>query len=365
MAKKSIGYVELEWTCRTCDTRNPGTQRICEGCGAPMPPDIEFHAPSETEILDRETAGEAATRAPDIHCPYCDARNPADATVCKQCGGDLTGGESRAAGDVVAGFTTAQKAPIPCPACGQENPPGNRTCTNCGSPLPAAKPVSAPASKPALKPVNAGNGGRGCLIAFAMVALIVVAGFGFIFFRGAQRSNAMARVVDAEWTRTIEVEALLPKEYNAWLDDIPGDATVGQCTSEVRETVSEPVEGSLEVCGTPYAVDQGTGMAKVVQDCEYQILAQYCSYTVNEWQVLREVVATGSGFSPLWPEDALGTGERPADRNEVFTCVFSVNDDIFRYRATSFEEYLLCTPGSSWNVEINGNGRVVSAALTE
>lgn len=329
-----------------------------------MPPDVAFEAPSETEILDREEAGAAATKAPDIHCPYCDARNPADATVCKQCGGDLTSGEARAAGDVVAGFTTAEKAPIPCPACGHENPPGNRTCTNCGAPLPAAKPV-ATAPKPKLKPQTANGGGRGCLIAFAVIALVVVVGFGWMFFQGAQRSSAVARVVDAEWTRTIQIEGLLPKEYSAWRDEIPGDATIGQCTEEVRETVSEPVAGAREVCGTPYAVDQGTGMAEVVQDCEYQILAQYCDYTVREWQPLREEVATGTGFSPLWPENTPASGERPGERSEVFTCVFSVNDQTFRYRASSFEEYQLCTPGSSWNVEINGNGRVVAAALAD
>lgn len=360
MAKKSLGYVELEWTCPTCNTRNPGTKRTCQGCGAPMPPDVKFEAPGATKILDHTEAGEAATKAPDIHCPYCDARNPAGATVCKQCGGDLTQGQARQAGDVVAGFTTAKKPPVKCTACGQENPAEARTCANCGAPLPAAKPVAAKA-----KPEPSSSGGRGCLIAFAAMALVVVVGLGWLFYQGSQRSSTVARVAAAEWTRTVEVEGLLPRRYSAWFDEIPGDATLGQCNEEVRETVSEPVDGAREVCGTPYAVDLGTGLARVEQDCEYQILARWCDYTVNEWQTVREEVVNGTGFNPFWPESTLAGRERPGGRSETFTCVFTAGDQTYRYRVASFEDYQLCTPGSTWNLEVSGSGRVVSAALAE
>ncbi len=121
---------------------------------------------------------------------------------------------------------------------------------------------------------------------------------------------------------------------------------------------------SREVCGTPYAVDQGNGIAEVVQDCVYQIIEQRCQYTVREWQPVDVVTEEGAGFNPIWPAFT-STGLREGDRNEKYECLFTANDTTYAYQARSFAEYQSCTPGSSWTIEVNESGRVLSAAPAE
>ena len=124
--------------------------------------------------------------------------------------------------------------------------------------------------------------------------------------------------------------------------------------------VDEPVPNSIEVCGTPYAVDQGTGFAEVVQDCEYQVIEQQCQYTVNEWMPVEVVTEQGTGLSPIWP--SLAPQQREGDRAEQYECVISINDGTYVYQTRSFEEFLACEPGAEWSVVTNESGRVLSAA---
>ena len=78
MTKKSLGYVELEWTCPNCETRNPGPHKFCNGCGAPQPEDVEFEQPIEEKLITDAEQIARAQAGPDLHCPYCEARNPGD-----------------------------------------------------------------------------------------------------------------------------------------------------------------------------------------------------------------------------------------------------------------------------------------------
>lgn len=358
MAKKSLGYVELEWVCPTCNTRNPGSSRTCKGCGSPQPPDVEFIAPGEATITKDEEVARQATAGPDIHCPYCDARNPIGAKVCKQCGGDLTQGEAREVGEVVSGFSTTGPGVVKCETCDTENPANRTTCKSCGAPLPVVQP-----KKP--KPDPEAKGGNSCLfIGIGVVVLLAIGLFLFFMFSGGgERSNSVGTVVDNRWERSIEVMGLRPRQYTAWLEDIPADATIGACTEEVRGEVDEPVPNSREVCGTPYAVDQGTGFAEVVQDCVYQVLEQQCEYTVNEWQPVDVVTQQGTGISPIWP--SVAAQQRTGDREETYQCVITANDVEYIYRTRTFEEYLQCVPGATWNIVTNESGRVLSAAPAE
>ncbi|MCC6456378.1 MAG: zinc ribbon domain-containing protein [Caldilineaceae bacterium] len=357
MAKKSLGFVELEWVCPTCNSRNPGSSRTCQGCGSPQPPDVKFVAPGQANITKDEEVARQATAGPDIHCPYCDARNPAGAKVCKQCGGDLTQAEARPAGELVRNFTTAGPGVVKCTTCGTENPANLRTCKNCGAPLPVVKPAPAP------KPQAAG--GNSCLlIGIGVVVLLVIGVFLFMMLGGGgERTTTVGTVVDSRWVRTIQIMGLRPREYTGWLDDIPADATLGACTDEVRAVVQEPVANAREVCGTPYAVDQGTGFAEVVQDCVYEVLEQQCRYTVNEWQPVDVVTEEGSGFNPTWP--SLTGRQREGERTEQYQCVFTVGDTTYVYETRTFAEYQHCLPGSSWTLETNASGRVLSAAPAE
>ena len=94
MARKPIGYTKLIWICPNCQTRNPGTEKTCVTCGSPQPIDVSFIQADREDLINKEEDILRAKRGADIHCPYCGTRNAADAKICSQCGGDLTGGKS-------------------------------------------------------------------------------------------------------------------------------------------------------------------------------------------------------------------------------------------------------------------------------
>jgi ribosomal protein L40E len=359
MAQKSLGYVELEWVCPNCNTRNPGSSRTCQGCGAPQPADVKFVAPAQAQIIQDQAVVKQAAAGADIHCPYCGARNPAGAKVCHQCGGDLTKAVARQSGEVVAGFSTTGPATVKCPACGTENPSNLKVCKNCGAPLPGATPAPAIQATPA-------SGGNSCLYIIIGAAVLLVIGI-FLFFMlagGGKQTASVGKVVDSHWLRTVEIMALRPRQHTAWADEIPADATIGSCTDEVREEVDEPTANSREVCGTPYAVDQGNGFAKEVQDCKYQVLAQQCQYTVNEWQVINVAKSQGNGLTAAWPQ-LTNSRERQGDRDEEYDCVFSANDKTYTYRMSSYEDFQKCIVGTTWNLVTTESGRVISATPAE
>lgn len=354
MAKQTLGYIELEWTCPTCGTRNPGSRRLCQSCGSPQPDDVKFEAPAQTKIETDEATVQQATAGPDIHCPYCGARNPASAKVCKQCGGDLTGGQARQAGQLVQGFGAARPEEVKCAACGTLNPAGARVCRNCGAPLPAIRPVAPPA--PAAAPSS-----RGCLWAAVGLGVLGVILAAVFLLSGTRTTATTGQVVDTRWARSVDVVGLVPVQRTAWRDQIPGDATIGACYDDVRSVVDQPVPGAREVCGTPYAIDQGTGYAQVVQDCVYEVVDQRCDYTVNEWRVVDQVTQEGAGFSPQWPALNLSGRQREGDRGERYHCVFQVDGRQVVYDAANYADYQRCTQGSVWNLEITAGGHVVSA----
>ncbi|HEX5840666.1 MAG TPA: zinc-ribbon domain-containing protein, partial [Anaerolineales bacterium] len=96
--RRTLGYIQNEWTCPNCGTRNKGGSKTCENCGAPQPENVQFELPSEQKLVTDDKQIDAAKKGADIHCPFCGTRNPADAETCSQCGGDLTEGKSREVG---------------------------------------------------------------------------------------------------------------------------------------------------------------------------------------------------------------------------------------------------------------------------
>ena len=98
MARRSKGFIELEWTCPNCETRNKGSEKTCVNCGAPQPDNVQFEAPSEKKFVAEEKASELRERSADIHCGFCGTRNPSTAKTCSQCGADLSEGKARQAG---------------------------------------------------------------------------------------------------------------------------------------------------------------------------------------------------------------------------------------------------------------------------
>jgi membrane protease subunit (stomatin/prohibitin family) len=355
MARKKIGHVELQWTCPNCNSINPGSEEVCGNCGAPQPQDVQFEQPTNQELITDPDKLAQVEAGPDIHCPYCGTRNPGSAEICKQCGGDLIEGMKRESGRVVGAYTVGPTATITCPHCGEENPETASNCANCGGGLgeeiiteKQSAVVSAPVSKSRI------------WIIIAVVAILVLACGAFLFF--STRTNPTTGVVEnVNWERSVPVEALVPVEYKDWEDEIPAGAVIETCSEEVRNVQSESAPNSVEVCGTPYTVDTGDGFAEVVQDCEYEVYATFCNFTVEEWSVVDTSVLTGDDYSPIWPEPILETGQRIGEeQGETYKIIFRSDDKTFVYSTEDLNLFQAAQIGSKWTLNINTFGSLVS-----
>lgn len=365
MARKSLGYTELEWTCPYCNGRNAGTAKFCMSCGAGQPDDVEFTQPAQEDLItDEEKIAAIAARGADIHCAYCETRNPGDAKFCQQCGADLAEGVRRESGAVLGAHRDDEAPDIKCPACGSMNPGDARRCSQCGQNLAAPAPDPKPQPRPAAQP-KAPAPRRAGVPVFAIIAVAFVGCAAIFLFMTLFRSDEVVGTVQsAEWERTIVIEGLQETTYQTWADQIPDNAVaVGQCESRVQRTQAQPPANATyqEVCGTPYTIDTGSGFGEVVQDCTYEVYGDYCEYSVMEWSPLDTMVLTGAGFNPTWP--ALGTlseTQREGARSEEYVVVFSIDGDTKRYSPSSFERYSEFQPGSEWMLDLNPLGGIVN-----
>ncbi len=354
MTQKTLGYVELEWTCKRCGTKNPGTQKTCTNCGAAMGEEDQFDLPAQQELITDEQKLEQAKKGPDVHCPFCGTRNPAGAEECSQCGGDLRGAQARGQGQVMGAFTTQAAPEITCPSCGTPNPASASRCLNCGGSLAQEKP-------PAPQMPAAPQAARSNKTLWMVVAgLIVLACLGSILFlvMSLRTEAQTATVQSVQWERSIELLEQKPVERKDWRDEIPAGANISTCTREYRRTQSQPAPGAEEVCGTPYTVDQGSGVAKVVQDCEYRIYDDYCTYTQMEWVVVDTASLQGSDLNPVWPAIVLSAGQREGERRQSYTVVFRSEGETYTYRLSDPQEFSGFTPGSEWILDVNAFGAV-------
>ncbi len=73
MTQQELGYVELEWTCANCGTRNPGTRKHCASCGAAQPKDVKFELPAQQELIKDEAKFKLPPSVP-IFCVRTAAR---------------------------------------------------------------------------------------------------------------------------------------------------------------------------------------------------------------------------------------------------------------------------------------------------
>lgn len=350
MVKKTLGYVELEWTCPSCGARNPGTQEVCRSCGAKMPEDAKFETPVQQEL---DTSAETASRVaagPDIHCPYCGARNPGNATVCSQCGGDLSEGARRAAGKVVGAYRASPVPDVTCPHCGASNPATATKCSSCGGNLERERPEKkAAAVQPKKKPVP-------LLVGLLVVAFLCIG--LFLLFRGS--SETVALVQSVEWTYEIKIEELGPVGHEAWRDEVPSNARLGSCEPKEHHVQGEPAPNATEICGTPYVKDTGTGQGQVVQDCKYHVYKDSCKYTVDEWKSAGKETASGHDLNPAWPTLNLKSDQREGERSEEYKVVFDDDGETYTYHPQDLQKFRQFEIGSKWNIETNVLGGVTS-----
>ncbi len=355
MVRKTVGYVNLEWTCPACGTVNKGTDAKCQACGAAMPEDIAFELRQGAKL---DTSAETAARAnagADIICPYCGTRNPAGADKCKQCSGDFSDAERLASGQVLGAFEEGTAESITCPACGAENPANANNCSQCGASLAEVRKLAKPSVSP--KAGTPQKKSRPILI-FAILAAIVL--IISIFVAQCNKSDEInATVTSTSWSYSIDIEGLVPVQSANWEEEIPTGAKVLSCEDRLQSTSEEPVQGAVEVCGTPYVVDTGTGVGQVVQDCVYEIYAPWCTYETTAWGVIDTVSNSGNGTPTGWPTPSLVANQRLGESYETYAVVFSDGDTDYAYTPDSLEEYLTFEPDQEYLLTVNGFGQIL------
>ena len=347
--RRTLGYIQNEWICPNCNTRNKGADKTCTNCGAPQPENVQFELPAEQKFVTNQEAINAAKAGADIHCPFCGTRNPANAKTCSQCGGDLIEGKARESGRLMQPPPPQVKT-IKCDNCGTDNSASNAVCSNCGSPLPK---VAAPAIAPL--PATGTNLGKlsapkktnwlligGVLGALAICCIAIAA----LFFFPSQ--SVQATVVDVHWQTSVPLQEIRAVDYNNERGSPPSDAYNVSCHDE-----------SQEVCEQK-TIDKGNGYSEVVQECHTET-QQYCSYTLDEWTTIQTYTLDGNDLQPLYDSPNFSSGQRLGQESEELTVTFSTsNGEQETYSPSSVSEFQQFTPGSTWTLKLNALGSVVN-----
>jgi membrane protease subunit (stomatin/prohibitin family) len=347
-SRRSIGFIQLEWTCPNCSTRNPGGNKTCTNCGAPQPENVQFERPAEEKIVTDEKALQSARAGADIHCGFCGTRNPATATICSQCGGDLKEGQARQAGRLM---DAAKPAPnnIKCTNCGTENPPANTNCSNCGVTLsrPAASAGISAGSVATSSPPPAAMKKPNLLLIGGIAAgvLACCVGIALIFF--LPTTSVEATVSDVHWQSSVPVEEVRAVSYDNERGSPPSDAYNVSCDTQ-----------SQEVCEQK-TVDKGNGYAEVVEDCHTET-DQYCDYTREEWTTIQTYTLDGHDYSPIYEQPSLSTDQRLGNETVTYTVTFQVDNGIKNYNPDDLNDYQQFQIGDVWILKLNALGGVVS-----
>jgi membrane protease subunit (stomatin/prohibitin family) len=348
--KESKGFVELEWVCPNCDSRNKGSKKTCASCGAPQPDNVKFQRAADEKIVTDEKQVAAAKAGADIHCGFCGTRNPGNAVTCSQCGADLKEGKAREAGQVLQA-STAPKT-VTCTNCGTVNPSSERLCSKCGSPLPkaeAAKPQPAPIQTRATPATGASVQPKktnwlliGGILGALMLCCAVVL-FMFVF----PSSSVQGTVTNVEWKTVVPVEEKQPVNYTNRTGGVPGDAYDVSCHTESKEVCEEKT------------VDQGNGFAEVIKECHNED-TEYCDYTVDEWKIIHSYPLTGNDLDPVYEEPTIYGSQRIGTATEELTVYFDTDKGEEVYHPGTVSEFQQYEIGSTWTLNMNVLGGVLS-----
>jgi ribosomal protein L40E len=347
MERRSKGFIELEWTCPNCSTRNKGFDKTCVNCGAPQPENVQFEAPAEKKFVSEEKASELKGRSADIHCAFCGTRNPSTAQTCSQCGADLKEGKARQAGREID-LSTGKLANVICNNCGTENPGENVNCLKCGAPIP--RPARPAPAAPASPLVAAGTdtkkrpnwlllGGIGAALVICCVAILML----FVF----PSQSVRATVTDVYWQTSVPVQEIRAVDYNDERGNPPSSAYNVSCYEDSREICEEK------------AIDRGDGSAEIVEECHTES-EQYCDYTVDEWTTIQTYTLDGHDLNPFYEQPNLSSGQRLGDESADYTVHFDTEDGEKTYNPGSVSEFQQFTIGSTWALKLNALGGVLS-----
>lgn len=346
MQRKSKGFVQLEWVCPNCESRNPGPEKTCQNCGAPQPENVKFERAANEKIITDEKAISAAKAGADIHCGFCGTRNPATAVTCSQCGGDLKEGKARQAGALMQAPPPPPKFII-CSNCNFENKGTATTCEQCGAPLPkqnvpqmhaSAGKTSVPVSAKRSRPNWILFGGIGTFLILCCVAIL----FLFVF----PSKSVEGTVTDVYWKTSVPVQEVQAVNYSNERGSPPSDAYNVSCYTD-----------SQEVCEDK-TIDKGNGYAEQVTECHTET-EQYCSYTVDEWTTIQTYSLDGNDLYPVYADPRLASDQRTGSASEDFTVYFSTSEGQLTYSPNSLSEFQQFQLGSSWVIKLNAVGSVI------
>ncbi len=346
-SRRTIGYIQNEWTCPNCGTRNKGGSKACENCGAPQPENVQFELPSEQKFVTDENQIKAAEAGADIHCPFCGTRNPATAATCSLCGGDLKEGRVRASGQVMQAPPPQPKV-VKCPHCGNENAGTNTVCSNCGSPLPgavAAQAVRTAGTGPAQPKVKKTNwlliGG---IAAALVICCIAIAGiFGLLVI---PTKSYQATVTGVHWQTSVPEQEIQAVDHNNETGSPPSGAYNVSCHDESKDVCEQKT------------VDQGNGYSKVEEVCHTET-QQYCSYTTDEWTTIQTYSLSGNDLQPVYDTPSLSSDQRLGSQSEDLTVTFATTDGQQKnYSPDSISEFQQFDIGSTWTLKMNALGGV-------
>lgn len=349
MAKteQSKGFIELEWICPSCNSRNRGPVKTCENCGAAQPENVKFYAPAEAKLIQGENAERIAKYGPDIHCGFCGTRNRGDATVCSQCGGDLKEGRKRESGREMQRESPVTE--VKCTNCGEANPSTRTMCAKCGAPLP--KPgvqPPAPVTPATASPAQASAAKRGApwLIIGGIVACLAVVCIGaFLLFSPSKAVTAT--VQDVYWQTSVPVQEVQAMRYSDEAGRLPSGAYDVSCYTDTRQVCEDKT------------IDRGNGYAEVVTECHDES-QDYCSYTLDEWQTIQTFTLDGHDLYPQYASPGISFDQRLGNETITFTVYFYGNGETYTYNPDDLYEFQQFDIGSTWTLHLNAFGIVVS-----
>ncbi len=349
--RRTLGYIQNEWTCPNCNTRNKGGTKTCSNCGAPQPENVQFELPSEQKFVTDEEQIKAAQAGADIHCPFCGTRNPATAKTCSQCGGDLTEGKARESGRVMQAPPPQPKL-IKCTNCGTENPGSNSVCSNCGSPLPKVVVAQAASNLTPQQPVSGMNVGKpkktNWILIGGILAFLAVCCIAAVALFAIPTKSVKATVTNVHWQTSVPLQEIRPVNYNNEAGSPPSDAYNVSCHNE-----------SKDVCQNK-TVDKGNGYSEVVQECRTET-QQYCSYTVDEWKTIQTYTLDGNDLQPVYDSPNVSSKQRLGNQSEDLKVTFSTNNGEQKtYSPGTISEFQQYTVGSTWTLKMNAVGGIVS-----
>lgn len=345
--RQSKGFIELEWICPNCNSRNRGPVKTCENCGAPQPENVEFYAPAEAKLIQDENVARMASVGPDIHCAFCGTRNPGNATVCSQCGADLKEGKARQAGQEVK--REALSTEVVCANCGEVNPAAQTMCLKCGAPLPKARGGAPSAEKgpeiaaPALAPA-AKRRFSWFAIGGVVTCLVLIIGAWLLF---APSQTVQATVSDVYWQTAVPVQEIRAVSYSNEEGSPPAGAYDVSCHTETTQVCEEKT------------IDKGNGYAEVVQECQDED-RQVCSYTLDEWQTIQTYTLEGHDLKPVYASPTLAGGQRLGRQSVTYAVTFTSGEQNYVYQPATLDEFVAFLPGSVWTLHLNALGGVVS-----